>query len=25
VRCVTELDDRRLVSGSHDNTLKVWE
>ena len=25
VYCVTELDDRRLVSGSTDKTLKVWE
>ena len=25
VMCVTELDDRRLVSGSTDHTLKVWE
>ena len=25
VYCVAPLDDRRIVSGSYDNTLKVWE
>ena len=25
VRCVVQLDDGRVVSGSHDQTLKVWE